>query len=65
MAEIKMDLSEYEVLIENKNLYKQGLEREKEKNFNLWKIKHVLKNKKTWFISIPKAIQISKLLNLN
>lgn len=61
-SDLKKEIERLNLTIINLNT---TIEIEKEKNFNLWKIKHVLKNKKTWFISIPKAIEISKLLNLN
>lgn len=61
-SDLKKEIARLNLTIVNLNT---TIEIEKEKNFNLWKIKHVLKNKKTWFISIPKAIEISKLLNLN
>ena len=61
-SDLKKEIERLNLTIVNLNT---TIKIEKEKNFNLWKIKHVLKNKKTWFISIPKAIEISKLLNLN
>ena len=61
-SDLKKEIERLNLAIVNLNT---TIKIEKEKNFNLWKIKHILKNKKTWFISIPKAIEISKLLNLN